>query len=74
MPAMTMTEKILARAAGKSHVEPGENGVSLRPPAKSIMPARPGGLRLDSAMVPQPPAEWPTTRPRSGATNGWVRM
>jgi 3-isopropylmalate/(R)-2-methylmalate dehydratase large subunit len=25
MPAMTMTEKILARASGKSHVEPGEN-------------------------------------------------
>ena len=25
MPAMTMTEKILARAAGKAHVEPGEN-------------------------------------------------
>jgi 3-isopropylmalate/(R)-2-methylmalate dehydratase large subunit len=25
MPAMTMTEKILARAAGKDHVEPGEN-------------------------------------------------
>ena len=26
MPAMTMTEKILARAAGKPHVEPGERG------------------------------------------------
>jgi 3-isopropylmalate/(R)-2-methylmalate dehydratase large subunit len=25
MPAMTMTEKILARASGKSHVDPGEN-------------------------------------------------